>query len=230
MVCIWYYASVRMHMSRKTTQHISDRFTKGRTSSSNSAIPHDDTGFAASELPELDKEWVQLAEELSLTNVATGMVKRHKMLMRLYYGQGNNKPTSRKRPQNLKRTLTIPSIINLDDLEGQLKHLFKEEQIFLRDELTLSILAHEIGIEPHHLSRFLNIHLHTTFHNLVNKYRVNNAATMLFNNPKISVLDIAFASGFNSKASFNRIFKKTTGSTPKQYRHTMNSSHLKRLD
>ncbi len=214
-------------MTRKTTQHISDRFTKNRTTSTSSPIPPDNAGFTASDLPELDKEWVQLAEELSLTNVATGMVRRHKMLMRLYCGQGNNIPASRKRPQNIKRKPTIPSIINTNDLEGQLKHLFEEEQIFLRDELTLSFLAHEIGIEPHHLSRFLNIHLHTTFHNLVNSYRVNNAATMLISYPESSILDIAFASGFNSKASFNRIFKKTTGSIPKQYRHTKDSPHSK---
>jgi AraC-like DNA-binding protein len=209
-----------MLMTRKPTQHLSARSTKDRTTSTSSPIPSDDAGFAASYLPELDKEWVQLAEELSLTNVATGMVKRHKLIMRLYYNQGNNIPISRKRTQNKKSKLIIPSVINLDDLNGQLKHLFEEEQIFLRNELTLSNLAHEMGIEPHHLSRFLNIHLHTTFHNLVNAFRVNNAATMLISNPKISIIDIAFASGFNSKASFNRIFKKTTGSTPKQYRHT----------
>jgi AraC-like DNA-binding protein len=69
--------------------------------------------------------------------------------------------------------------------------------------------------------------LHTTFHNFVNSYRVNYAATMLISDPKISILNIAFASDFNSKARFNRIIKKTTCSTPKQYRHTMDSSHPK---
>jgi transcriptional regulator GlxA family with amidase domain len=216
-----------MYMKRKTTQHLSDRFAKNRTTSASSSMLPDDAGFTTNDLPELDKEWVQLAEELSLTNVATGMVKRHKLLMRMYYGQENHKPISRKRPQSIKRKLSIPSLINPDNLKGQLKHLFEEEQIFLRDELTISNLAHEIGIEPHHLSRFLNIYLHTTFHNLVNTYRVNNAATMLISYPKISIIDIAFASGFNSKASFNRIFKKTTGSTPRQYRHATDSPHSK---
>jgi AraC-like DNA-binding protein len=71
------------------------------------------------------------------------------------------------------------------------------------------------------------LQLDTTFHNLVNSYRVNNAATRLISYPESSILDIAFASGFNSKASFNRLFKKTTGSTPKQYRHTKDSPHPK---
>jgi AraC-like DNA-binding protein len=216
-----------MHMARKPGKHLSVRSAKNRTGSISPSITPDDAGITSRVLPELDKEWVQLAEELSLTNVATGMVKRHKQLIRLYYDQGKNIPPLRKRPQKIQRKLTIPSMINTEDLKGQLKHLFEEEQIYLRNELTLSNLAYEIAIEPHHLSRFLNIHLHTTFHNLVNAYRVNNAATMLISNLNVSILDIAFASGFNSKASFNRIFKKTTGSTPKHYRHTMGCPYPK---
>jgi transcriptional regulator GlxA family with amidase domain len=182
------------------------------------ALPPEKSGFITSDLPELDEEWIQHAEEVALSNVATDMVRLHKRLMQLHYGQDKRETRKRSRQKNKKRDLSIPSSIDAAGLESRLKHVLEDEHIFLRDELTLANLAHEIGIEPHHLSRFLNIHLHTTFHDLVNSYRVNETKAMLVNNPDTSILEIAFATGFNSKASFNRIFKKMTGSTPKQFR------------
>jgi AraC-like DNA-binding protein len=178
----------------------------------------EETTICASDLPELDEEWIQLAEEVALSNVATDMVRRHKLLLQLHYGKGDNKSRPRPRHHTRKRQPNMPSAINPKDLEVRLKDKLQDEQIFLRNELTLSALAHELGVEPHHLSRFLNIYLNTTFHDLVNTFRVGFAKTMLISDPESTILDIAFASGFNSKASFNRIFKKMTGSTPKQYR------------
>ena len=174
--------------------------------------------ICTSDLPELDEEWIQLTEEAELSNVAAEMVRRHKFLLQLHYGRADNKSRMLPRQPARKRQPDMPSAINPKDLEARLKDKLKDEQVFLRDELTLAALAHELEVEPHHLSRFLNIYLNTTFHDLVNTFRVGFAKTMLVSDPESTILDIAFASGFNSKASFNRIFKKMTGSTPKQYR------------
>jgi AraC-like DNA-binding protein len=62
---------------------------------------------------------------------------------------------------------------------------------------------------------------------LINSYRVNEAKALLINEPQDTILDIAYAAGFNSKASFNRIFKKVTGMTPSEYRLKMRGSSVR---
>jgi len=172
-----------------------------------------------------NEEWLYLLEEVILSDTATDMVRRHKRLMQLHHDMKYSRPV--KKQIKKKQPTGIPSRIDETDLKERLRHKLMEEQIYLRDDLTLASLAHELDVEPHNLSRFLNTHLHTTFNTLVNTCRVSAAKSMLTSDFKGSILDIAFSVGFNSKASFNRIFKKMTGSTPKQYRHNLCSCSSK---
>jgi AraC-like DNA-binding protein len=180
-------------------------------------LPPKDTGPGSSDKPILDEGLLCLAEEAYLTGDATAMIRRHKRIMLLHYGTaslpGYKSPAARK-----KCPARIPSSIDETDLRERLMHKLLGEEIFLRDDLTLASLAYELDIEPHHLSRFLSISLKTCFNDIVNVCRVDRAKILLSGDLSRSILDIAFASGFNSKASFNRIFKKTTGVTPRQYR------------
>jgi len=96
-----------------------------------------------------------------------------------------------------------------------------KEKPFLNNELTLSELAGAIGIYKHYLTQILNDKLNKNFYEFVNHYRVEEFKSQL-NNPKskkFSFLGLALNSGFNSKSSFNRIFKDLTGLTPSQYKN-----------
>ncbi|WP_164118697.1 helix-turn-helix domain-containing protein, partial [Sphingorhabdus sp. Alg239-R122] len=57
-----------------------------------------------------------------------------------------------------------------------------------------------------------------SFFDFVNGYRVSAAQDILLSSPDMTVLEILYAVGFNSKSSFNTAFRKHTGSTPTQYR------------
>ena len=89
-------------------------------------------------------------------------------------------------------------------------------------EITLAKLARKLGTNTSDLSRAINDGLGLNFNELINRLRVDAVkAAIVAADPsqtEASLLDIAFAAGFSSKASFNRSFKLYTGQTPSQYR------------
>lgn len=97
------------------------------------------------------------------------------------------------------------------------------EKPYRNPELTIQDLADKINIQKHHLTFIINTGLHKNFFNFVNEYRVEEfkqrVANPNFNH--LTLLAIAFDSGFNSKSSFNNIFKNITGQTPSEYKKTI---------
>ncbi|MCG9970908.1 helix-turn-helix domain-containing protein [Christiangramia crocea] len=99
----------------------------------------------------------------------------------------------------------------------------EQEKPYLNAHLSLPDLASQLEIPSHHLSRVINERLKLNFFDFINQYRVEEVKTKIAN-PKfdnLSLLGIAFESGFNSKSAFNRIFKKMTGSTPSAYKRSI---------
>lgn len=98
--------------------------------------------------------------------------------------------------------------------------LMNEEKIYRNPELNLRSLSKAANISERLISETINNVLHKNFHQFVNEYRVVEIQEKL-KNPKYSnlkILSLALDSGFNSKATFNRIFKEHTGLTPKQFK------------
>ena len=102
----------------------------------------------------------------------------------------------------------------------KLREYMAEEKPYLQEELTLQDLADELSLSTHHLSMILNIHFKQNFYNFVNSYRVDEVKQKLVHpeNKNQNILTIAYDAGFNSKSTFNTMFKKFTGKTPKEYR------------
>jgi len=103
---------------------------------------------------------------------------------------------------------------------AQLSTCMENEKPWLDPELTLSILAGQLGLNTSQLSYLVNNGFKQNFNDFVNTYRVEEVkrklATPDFQH--LSLLGIAFESGFNSKATFNRAFKKRTGKAPSEYK------------
>jgi len=103
----------------------------------------------------------------------------------------------------------------LDKLRG----LMAEEKPFLINDLTLPNLAKMMDLSTHHLSQLLNQELDMSFIEFINFYRVKEAQIYLadpkYNN--YTILAVSLEVGFNSKTSFNRMFKKYTGMTPSEF-------------
>jgi len=91
------------------------------------------------------------------------------------------------------------------------------EKPYLDPKLTLSDLANKLIVSPNQLSQIINQQEEVNFHDFVNRFRVNEFIGRATRNKSFSLLAHALDSGFNSKSSFNNIFKKHKGMTPSQF-------------
>ena len=103
---------------------------------------------------------------------------------------------------------------------NQLLNLMEQEKPFQNSELTLQDLSDKLSISTHNLSQVINTQLKQNFFDFVNQYRVEEVKRALGRPDKqhLKILSIALDAGFNSKTSFNTIFKKFTNHTPTEYR------------
>ncbi len=103
---------------------------------------------------------------------------------------------------------------------NKLKSYLIEEKPYLNSELTITALAESVKLPRHYITEILKIDLKKNFFTLVNDYRIEEVKKRLINkeHKDDSVLQLAMESGFNSKSSFNALFKQRTGMTPSEYR------------
>ncbi len=109
--------------------------------------------------------------------------------------------------------------------ERIIREYMEDKKPYLDADFNLDAMAEALGMHRNHASFVINSRFGTNFFNLVNQYRVEQVKRLL-GDPQRSgstLLNIAMDSGFNSKASFNSIFKKFTGVTPREYRNLLNS-------
>ncbi|MBN1651481.1 MAG: helix-turn-helix domain-containing protein [Bacteroidales bacterium] len=93
------------------------------------------------------------------------------------------------------------------------------EKPYLNPSISLRDLANQLEIHPNQLSWLLNEYLGKKFNEFINLYRLNHFKELAKNpeNANISIIGLAYESGFNSKTVFNTSFKKEFGITPKEY-------------
>lgn len=103
--------------------------------------------------------------------------------------------------------------------EERLSAFMNSENPYLNPGLTLRSLAEQIEIHPNQLSWLLNERLGVNFNEFVNEKRVEHFKRLAIDpdNAHISLIGLAYESGFNSKTVFNTTFKKMTGMTPGAY-------------
>ena len=109
--------------------------------------------------------------------------------------------------------------LNREKIAGQLKNLMETEKIFLDEDLRSGDLAAMLRLTPHQFSEFLSEVMETSFHRLIQEYRIKEAMILLRQDKNRNVLNIGMDVGFQSKSAFNSAFKKITGMTPMQYKN-----------
>lgn len=101
----------------------------------------------------------------------------------------------------------------------KLKQHMQTEKPYLNPKLSLGNLSQQLNVSANYLSQAINQYENKNFYDFVNEYRVNEfiARASMPENKKFNILSIAYDAGFNSKSSFNQIFKKKTTKTPSQF-------------
>lgn len=107
-----------------------------------------------------------------------------------------------------------------EDLKSKITAYMETKKPFLEPQLTLEQLAQKLSMKPRILSQIVNECLHQNFFEFVNRYRIEEAKRILSDprDKKITVLEVLYQVGFSSKSSFNTLFKKYTGVTPRQFK------------
>lgn len=102
----------------------------------------------------------------------------------------------------------------------QIVDFMNSEKLYKNPSLTLNDLATKLALKRNLISQVINDEFGRNFYDFINSFRVEEVKKRLDANrdENSTVLQIAFESGFNSKSSFNAIFKKVTGKTPSEYR------------
>lgn len=108
--------------------------------------------------------------------------------------------------------------------KNRLLTCFEEDKPYLDSQLSLNSVAKHLEIHPNKLSYLINEIMEVNFNEFINQYRLKHFKTIALSPEfkKITILGLAYDSGFNSKTVFNTFFKKETGITPRQWVKSQN--------
>lgn len=103
-----------------------------------------------------------------------------------------------------------------------LLQVLENEKLYLNPELVLQDLADKLQVSTKILSQVINQSSGKNFFDFINTYRCEELKNILARaDPKVTILEIMYEAGFNSKSSFNKEFKKLNGVTPTEYRKSI---------
>ena len=93
------------------------------------------------------------------------------------------------------------------------------KKIYKESNINLEMLSKRLDTTRHNASQVINEHFEMSFHELVNKYRIQEAKEILQDDSKQgwNIIEVAYEVGYNNKVTFNKAFKKDTHLTPTEY-------------
>lgn len=111
----------------------------------------------------------------------------------------------------------------LDHWKDMVQSLMLDERLFENPRLTLADLAEGLNTNTKLISTVVNRGFQMNFNDYVNQFRIDAVKNKILEGEhlKQTLLGVALESGFNSKATFNRAFRKITAQSPKEYIDTL---------
>ena len=144
----------------------------------------------------------------------------------LYVGKpliNNNGTLQAKEPKSVKKNGNSEPGLKEELKQIYLKKLnaiVESEKPYLDSKLRITDLAKKLEIPVNHLSKIINEEYEKNFFQYINDFRIKHAQEMLKDKSyqNYTLVAIALESGFNSKSSFNSLFKQHSGYTPSEFR------------
>ncbi|WP_223032226.1 helix-turn-helix domain-containing protein [Hanstruepera marina] len=100
---------------------------------------------------------------------------------------------------------------------NEIQTIMVQEELYKNPEFSLTVLSNKLSIDRNKLSQLINNEFHKNFNEWTNEYRINESKTLLLET-NLSIKEIFYQVGFNSKSAFNRAFKNNTGTTPSDFK------------
>jgi AraC-like DNA-binding protein len=137
-----------------------------------------------------------------------------------FFSFSENSDNKDSLPIALRGDSSGPESAEKEKILQQILQYMRDRKPWLEPELTLGQLAAQLSIRPKILSQLINEKLQQNFFDFINRYRIEEAGRLLINpaDKKITILEVLYEVGFNSKSSFNTLFKKYTGLTPSEFK------------
>lgn len=110
------------------------------------------------------------------------------------------------------------------ELMARLSEKMEGEKPYINNELNLKQLSEIVGISAHNLTEIINSYAGKNFYDFINTYRVEEVKKKIMapGSENLTILALGLEAGFNSKSSFNSVFKKHTGMTPSEFKRSLN--------
>ncbi|OEK01123.1 hypothetical protein BFP97_06200 [Roseivirga sp. 4D4] len=136
--------------------------------------------------------------------------------------QGAQKETSENKYERSRLTKDESA-----EILKKVQAAMESDKPYLDSQLSLESLAFKLGLSKHDLSQVINEQLGINFFTFVNEYRISEFKQLIQQpkNAHLTILGVALESGFNSKSSFNGVFKKLEGITPGAYKNSLKQSN-----
>ena len=158
-----------------------------------------------------DEAWSEVQTELALMKSE----EQHAEQIQIHAEEDN---TQQSEVEKYRKSGLRDEMAN--EIERKLLTYMRDQKPYLNPELTIVDLSVQLQVSKHHLTQVINNKVGKNFFNFINDYRIEAVKQKLKdpNMKHLTLLAIALDSGFNSKSSFNSLFKQYTGMTPTEWR------------
>jgi AraC-like DNA-binding protein len=145
------------------------------------------------------------------------MIKKEALEDEIHEIESKSLATIKEHPQQLKQKVPEDKI---SEIARKVVEAMEREKLYQEPELTLQQLSSKLEFPYYLVSQAINEGMKKSFYDVINGYRIEEAKRLLLDpkNINYTVLSVGFEAGFNSKTTFNTVFKKFTGLTPTEYR------------
>jgi AraC-like DNA-binding protein len=132
---------------------------------------------------------------------------------------GNTSDLEISRQVDRKTQSMMLSVDYLKQIESNLESAMKDQKPFLKSDFNLPQLSVLLNIPVHHLAYFFREHLHQTFNDYRNKFRIDHAKQLIMAGKArdLKLEAIGNLSGFTSRNTFFIAFKRAEGISPSDF-------------
>ena len=169
------------------------------------------------------KEFIQEKKTTQIEKVEENKIIDLKEQNHIQDKIGSKSKNEVKNNSNLINQNVIDNKAEINQQINKLREYMNEHEPYLEPSLTIQELAEKTQIPVRDLSVLINHHINQHFFDFINEYRIEKAKSILKDPTKkqVTILEILYQVGFNSKSSFNTAFKKYTKTTPSLYRKSV---------
>ena len=156
----------------------------------------------------------------------------------IYFLIYRNKTLKKLYERNVELTQSAFSFENLVKEENpeplkrifeKLVELMESEKIYAEPNLTINSIAQKLQTNRSYLSSSISTYAEMNFNNFINSYRIREAKRLILQNPNLSLNEVMYMCGFNSRTPFYMSFQKCSGMSPQQFKDLSGSKQEKQI-